>query len=245
MLYLLFPLALSIYSTVYAAPKISWIEPPPATVEKNDTFTVKWDVENLPGSFHAICTLCPEAQGPHCKKGSQRYDSSPFSGQDHGQFSADMSFPQDAPAGEYYISAYGAYSKSEYYSTESLKISYARQSQNTNSKTQSATSASSSTESSESNTNTTVVVAPTTPHYWPGYYPGYEEENNVTVNNNASENNEYSQNNASREDNHNSAQERQQGGRENNNRGQQRERSSGRSGERGGSHQGSHRGHRG
>lgn len=170
-----------------ATVSVTWIEKPPATVSVQEEFQVAWNVQDLSGSFHALCTLCPKDQGPHCKKGSQRYDSEVFNGHDQGQFHAKMSFPSSAPSGTYYATAYGAYSKTQYYNTEPVEIVYASSQQTVSSTSTSASSSQSSSSASPStssapNSGVVLMTPPIVPY---GYqaYPYAEEENNVTVNN--------------------------------------------------------------
>jgi len=177
-------------SFICASPSVNWVQKPPAKIDGQEEFELAWTVENLDGSFHALCTLCPKDQGPQCKKGAQRYDSEMMSGSGRGEFHTKMSFPSHAPEGPYYATAYGAYSKTKYYNSEAIEVFY--HSEKKNISTPSSSESQMNAESSAPNSNVVIMTPPLVPY---GYYgaPYAQEENNVTVNNNVDNTHEEAQ----------------------------------------------------
>ena len=183
---------MSIMSSLVQAqePSVTWVTPPPQTVQKGQSFPVAWNVDALPGSFHALCTFCPESLGPNCKKGAPRQDTQMISGSDRGLFSANFKFDAQTEPGNYYAVGYGAYGAKSHYGTKPILISYAKGSAT------SAAAQSSTTEieqGSSSSSSTTVVVnpAPVAPAYgWWGWVWGAASttgEGTTTANQEAAE----------------------------------------------------------
>lgn len=190
-------LSLAIATALAADPSVTWIKAPPTQINMGESFEVSWQVEGLDGSYHSVCFFCPEDDGKVCRKGPDRHDSQMFDAQQTHQYSYTFTFDNNIPEGRYYATAIGAYSRSEYYPSSSILVSYSHQASASQSPaasnaststpassptdTQAENSQSSSTNSTSTTTNNTTVVRPAV--VAPAIYWGNEEESStVTVN---------------------------------------------------------------
>ncbi len=144
-------------SALYASePSVSWVTTPPSIIYKGQTVLLSWEVENLSGSFHSLCTFCPEALGPNCKKGHSRQQTATLSGSNRGNFSSTFTFDEETTPGNYFLVAYGAYSPQSYHATSPIKIVYDNSSNPE--KSSSSSSLTTVNDKNDSSTSTIVVV---------------------------------------------------------------------------------------
>lgn len=168
---------LGLASILTASPQVSWVQKPPQEIHSGQQFDVAWKVEGLEGSYHSLCFFCPEDAGEVCRKGPQRLDSQIFDANDHGEYHYSFVLSEDTPEGRYYATAIGAYSRSDYYPSKSILVTYQHQhtsSENSSDTQKEETDSNNSQQPPESeSSNTTMVVR--TPVVAPVYYWDDEE----------------------------------------------------------------------
>ncbi|MBM4223105.1 MAG: hypothetical protein FJ161_04840, partial [Gammaproteobacteria bacterium] len=168
--------------------QVTWVQKPPANIAPQQSVSLSWSVKNFDGDFHAVCTFCPESLGPNCPSSSDRQQTQIYNGTNSGTFQTQYTLQDGTPAGNYYVTAYGLYSRKQHYNAEPILISYGKPNttQNSSSNATNAQASSSSTQQTqpssssqvvvveqEPSSSTTVVVEPVPGGWWSGWGWGY------------------------------------------------------------------------